>query len=65
MLSVLVLPLHPVADRLLFLPCSAWEAFVDLQDGFGFRKCGTWELAPPTTAVKTVVMDHILRIVMD
>lgn len=44
---------------------SAWEAFVDLHDGMGFRLCGTWDLEPPQTAVKTVVMDHILRIVMD
>ena len=44
---------------------SAWKAFVDLHDGVGFRLCGTWDLEPPQTAVKTVVMDHILRIVMD
>eukprot|EP00752_Nemacystus_decipiens_P016206 g14493.t1 len=44
---------------------DAWEAFVDLHDGMGFRLCGTWDLEPPQTAVRTVVMDHILRIVMD
>ncbi|CAN0505795.1 unnamed protein product [Laminaria digitata] len=44
---------------------DAWKAFVDLHDGVGFRLCGTWDLEPPQTAVKTVVMDHILRIVMD
>ncbi|CAM9448993.1 unnamed protein product, partial [Ectocarpus sp. 13 AM-2016] len=44
---------------------SAWEAFVDLHDGVGFRLCGTWDREPPPSAVKTVVMDHILRIIMD
>eukprot|EP00903_Cladosiphon_okamuranus_P008823 g8450.t1 len=44
---------------------DAWEAFVNLHDGMGFRLCGTWDLEPPQTAVRTVVMDHILRIVMD
>ncbi|CAB1099452.1 unnamed protein product [Ectocarpus sp. CCAP 1310/34] len=44
---------------------DAWEAFVDLHDGVGFRLCGTWDREPPPSAVKTVVMDHILRIIMD
>lgn len=55
----------PLKITPFFRPLSAWEAFVDLHDGMGFRLCGTWDLEPPQTAVRTVVMDHILRIVMD
>ncbi|CAN0189598.1 unnamed protein product [Discosporangium mesarthrocarpum] len=44
---------------------SEWEAFVDLDDGRGFQLCGTWDMRPPSKAVDTVVMDHILRTVMD
>ncbi|CAM9972993.1 unnamed protein product, partial [Choristocarpus tenellus] len=44
---------------------SPWEVYIDLDDDVGFRLCGTWDQKPPPQTVNAVVMDYILRVVMD